>query len=59
MIKIESKNVHYDKKIQHYSQIKQYVAHVVSVGAHADLQKLININNMRHIIIKLFLMMWY
>jgi hypothetical protein len=30
------------KKKLHYNQIKQYVAHVVNVGAHMDLSMLIN-----------------
>ncbi len=30
------------KKKKHYNQIKQYVAHVVNVGAHMDLSMFIN-----------------
>jgi len=36
MTKIIRSNVPYDQKIQHYSQIRQYVAHMVSVAVHMD-----------------------
>jgi predicted phosphatase len=49
MTKIKTSNVHYDQKLQHYSQIRQYVAHVVSVGAHMDLSMLTNIINMTRV----------
>jgi len=49
MTKIISSNVHYDQKNQHYNQIRQYVAHMVSVGAHMDLSMLTNITNVAKI----------
>jgi hypothetical protein len=33
-------------KIQHYNQIRQYVAHMLNVGAHMNLSMLTNTTNM-------------